>query len=271
MGIRSSPLDPGNRTPFCAARATILPLWSVDDLFRRNTLNRLLPFALAAAVSFSACAKKEEAAAPATTPASAPPVAAPAMPPSQSASAPNSGKVLQVLQAGSYTYAEVEAEGQKVWIAGGPIQIKAGDSVQWGSYMVMNNFNSKTLNRTFDQILFVDNWGPAGGATIQMAPHGNMPGHPGAMAPAAAAGQGAAPAPGASQGVVKSVANAGGYTYLEVDQGGSTVWIAVPETSVKASDKVSWSQGMVMRNFNAKSLGRTFDQIIFAGGVTVAK
>ncbi|MGE5492011.1 MAG: GW dipeptide domain-containing protein [Actinomycetota bacterium] len=237
-------------------------------------MNRLLPFALAAAVGLSACSKKDEAPAPATPAASnaaAPAPAAPATPPTLSASTPNTGKVLQVLQAGSYTYAEVESEGKKLWIAGGPIQIKAGDTVQWGNYAVMNNFNSKSLNRTFEQILFVDNWGPQGGSTVQVAPHGNMPAaHPAAPS-GAPAGQAAAPAAGARQGVVKSVANAGGYTYLEVVQGGSTLWIAAPETAVKAGDKVSWEGDMVMRNFTAKSLGRTFDQIVFANGVTVTK
>lgn len=232
-------------------------------------MNRLLFVAIAAAVGLSACSKKEEAPAPAAAPASAVPStpAAPAMPPSQSAATPNTGKVLQAMQAGGYTYAEVETEGQKVWMAGGQIPLKAGDTVQWGNYAVMNNFNSKSLNRTFDQILFVDNWGPVGGTTAQVLPHGTPPAHGGAMNPGAAA----APAAGAAQGVVKSTANAGGYTYLEVDQGGSTVWVAVPETSVKAGDKVTWDNGMVMRNFNAKSLGRTFDQIVFAGGVTVGK
>jgi hypothetical protein len=246
-------------------------------------LNRLLLVALAAAVGLSACSKKEEAAAPA---AASLPAAAPVAPPTLSAATPNMGKVLQVLQAGSYTYAEVEAQGgEKVWIAGGPIQIKAGDSLQWGDYAVMENFNSKTLNRTFDRVLFVQTWGPVGGSPSQMAPHGNAQGapvtqapqpgmqapHPAMQTPAAPAGQAAAPAPAASQGEVKSVANAGGYTYLEVKQNGGTVWLAVPETTVKAGDRITWDSGMVMRNFNAKSLGRTFDQIVFAGGVTVGK
>ncbi|HZX33667.1 MAG TPA: hypothetical protein VFF03_20115 [Rhodocyclaceae bacterium] len=237
-------------------------------------MNRLLFVVLAAAIGLSACSKKQEApatAAPAAANATAPASAAPATPPTLSASAPNSGKVLQVLQAGSYTYAEVEAEGKKLWIAGGPIQIKAGDTVQWGNYAVMNNFTSKSLNRTFEQILFVDNWGPQGGSTVQVAPHGNMPAAHPAPPSGASAGHAAAPAPGARQGVVKSVANAGGYTYLEVNQGDSSLWIAAPETAVKAGDKVSWDGDMVMRNFTAKSLGRTFDQIVFANSVTVAK
>lgn len=237
-------------------------------------MNRLLFAVLATAIGLSACSKKEEApaaAAPTAANTAAPAPAAPATPPSLSASAPNSGKVLQVLQAGSYTYAEVEADGKKLWIAGGPIQIKAGDTVQWGNYAVMNNFTSKSLNRTFEQILFVDNWGPQGGTTVQVAPHGNMPAAHPPMPSGAPSGQAAAPAAGPRQGVVKSVANAGGYTYLEIGQGDSSLWIAAPETDVKAGDKVSWDGDMVMRNFTAKSLGRTFDQIVFASRITVAK
>ena len=72
-------------------------------------------------------------------------------------------------------------------------------------------------------------------------------------------------------GVVKSSTTAGGYTYLEVDQDGKSVWIAAPETTVKVGDTVRWSGGMTMRNFTAKSLDRTFDQIVFSGGVSVVQ
>lgn len=111
---------------------------------------------------------------PAAMPATmnAPVAAHPAMP---VAAAPNSGKVVQTLQAGGYTYAEVESSGRKVWIAGSPIQVKAGDIVQWGDYSIMQNFNSKTLNRTFDEILFVNAWGPAGAAPTPVVPHGKPP------------------------------------------------------------------------------------------------
>lgn len=67
------------------------------------------------------------------------------------------------------------------------------------------------------------------------------------------------------------MANAAGYTYLEVDQGGTTTWIAVPETQVKAGDTVTWGEGMVMEKFNAKALNKVLDRIVFAGGVTVVK
>lgn len=230
-------------------------------------MNRLLLVAVAAVVGLSACSKKEEVAANAQA-------AAPV-----SAATPNSGKVLQILQAGGYTYAEVESANGRVWIAGGPIQVKEGDSVQWGDYALMQNFTSKSLGRTFDQILFVNAWGPVGGQLAQVAPHGTMPGAAGmgqgsphgAMPGHPPMGQMAAAAGSANQGVVKSAQNAGGYSYLEIDQGGKVVWVAAPESAVKAGDKVSWDGGPTMSNFNAKSLNRTFDQIVFAGGVSVVK
>ena len=224
-------------------------------------MNRILLAVLLASIGVTACSKKTEVGA-----SSAPATAVAATAPG--AAAPNTGKVLQTLQAGGYTYAEIDAGGgQKVWIAGGPIEVKAGDSVQWGDYMVMKDFTSKALGRKFEQILFVNSWGPVGGATAKVAPHGSVPANQAAMAPTAASGQPADAASSSNQGEVKSVTAAGGYSYIEVKQGGAIVWVAAPETTVKAGDKVRWDGGSVMQNFTAKSLGRTFDSIIFAGKV----
>lgn len=221
-------------------------------------MNRFLLLFLATSLSLTACSSSDgakSAAAPATSAAAT--AAAPA-------NAPNSGKVLQVLEGGGYNYAEVDAgNGQRVWMAGGPIAIKPGDIVEWGEYAVMRNFNSKTLNRTFEQILFVSTWGPAGRVSAQTAPHGTTP-VLNQIVPQQSA-------PGTTGGTVKSVVVAGGYSYLEVTQGDKTVWLAVSETPVKAGDKITWNDGMVMQNFNAKSLGRTFDQIIFAGAIAIAQ
>ncbi|WP_286164337.1 GW dipeptide domain-containing protein [Azoarcus sp. DN11] len=232
--------------------------------------------AVAASVGLAACSKKEEAAAPSPAPQAAAP-AAPAGPAAVSAATPNTGKVVQLQQGGGYTYAEVEtANGEKVWIAGGQIEVKAGDTVQWGDSAVMTNFASKSLNRTFDRILFVNAWGPAGSAPTGVAPHGTQPlagpamgqhpPMPGMQQPAAQAA-----APAGSSGQVKSVVNGGGYTYLEVQQNGATVWVAAPVTEAKAGDTVSWGDGMVMTNFTSTSLNRKFDQIIFASAVRVGK
>lgn len=231
-------------------------------------MNRWLLLAVAASVGLAACSKKEEPAPPAEAPQFAAPASAPV---ASQAATPNSGKVVQLEQGGGYTYAQVEtAGGQQVWIAGGHIEVRPGDTVQWGDYAVMTNFNAKSLGRVFDEILFVNAWGPVGGATTGVAPHGVQPGQqPTSHAAVPASASDAAPAAAQSVGVVKSAANAGGYSYLEVEQNGSMVWVAAPETQVKAGDKVSWDSGMVMRDFKSSSLNRTFGEIVFAGGVRV--
>lgn len=216
-------------------------------------MKNFLVLALLTSLSLVACSGKDEAAVS----------AAPS--PETVAEAPNTGKILQLTHAAGYTYAEVQAAGdQKVWMAGAPLQLKLGDRVQWGDYAVMQNFTSKALGRTFQQILFVNAWGPVGGLVAQVAPHGSAPpsaGHA-PSAPQSAATD-------ANQGKVKSVSSSGGYTYLEIDQRGVIVWVAVPGTVVKVGETVAWDGGAVMQNFTAKSLSRTFERIIFAGKVTV--
>ena len=238
-------------------------------------MNRWLLLAVAASVGLSACSKKEEVAAPAAAApqAAAAPTPAPAAAPAVSATTPNTGKVVQLVQGGGYTYAEVEAaNGEKVWLAGGQIAVKEGDAVQWGDAAVMTNFASKSLGRTFDRILFVNAWGPVGAAVTGVAPHGVAPGQHPAMPQAMPAPAPAQAAPvAASVGEVKSVVSGGGYSYLEVLKDGATVWVAVPATAAKVGDTVSWSDGMVMTNFTSSSLNRKFDEIVFASAVRVTK
>lgn len=244
-------------------------------------MNRTLLLALLAALVATACSPKTEDSAAPVAQTSAP-VAAPTAPdtttPATASASPNTGKVVQIQQAGIYTYAEVDTGTQKLWIAGGHIEAKVDDTVQWGGYAEMYNFTSKALNRTFDQILFVNNWGLEGAAMETVQPHGTPPaqtgmgahapmmGHP----PMAARGEMPMMA-GASSGKVKSVSTAGGYSYLEVDQGGTMVWLAAPEFQVKQGEDVQWAPGMTMRNFDAKSLNRVFDEIQFVENASVVR
>lgn len=238
-------------------------------------MKRTLVLALIAALSVGACSKKEEPSA-----GKAGQVA--------SSKLQNAGRIVQVMQAGTYTYVEAMVDsGEKIWMAGAHIDAKPGDPIQWGNSSMMANYQSKALNRTFDRVLFVEAWSNGTGGPATPAAHGTPPalpqtglpgGHPtmaggvpGGHPPMGAAGGGGAPVGGGNSGIAKTVANAGGYSYIEVQQGGGSVWVAVPEAQVKAGDKVSWEGGSVMQNFNARSLNRTFDQIVFAGGVNVIK
>ena len=66
------------------------------------------------------------------------------------------GKVLQVMEAGNYTYLEVEEKGQKIWIAALKTKLSKGDIVEFPDSKPMEKFESKTLKRTFDKIIFAE-------------------------------------------------------------------------------------------------------------------
>jgi hypothetical protein len=68
----------------------------------------------------------------------------------------NEGKVLATLDAPGYTYMELAGTDKRFWIAAPTTKVKVGDRVRFDQSLVMKNFNSKTLNRTFDQIIFVN-------------------------------------------------------------------------------------------------------------------
>lgn len=67
----------------------------------------------------------------------------------------NEGKVVNTMDSAGYTYMELENAGKRFWIASPTTKVKVGDQVRYVESMVMNNFVSKTLNRTFHKIIFV--------------------------------------------------------------------------------------------------------------------
>lgn len=69
--------------------------------------------------------------------------------------ADNEGIVVDFMDAGGYTYMELQNSGHKFWIAAPTTQVNKGDHIRFGQSMVMTNFTSKTLNRTFGTIIFV--------------------------------------------------------------------------------------------------------------------
>jgi hypothetical protein len=159
----------------------------------------------------------------------------------------NTGQVLSVVQVPGYTYIEVRNNGRNLWLAGNPVEVSEGAVISWSDSAMMRNFQSKALNRTFDELMFVS---------------------------AIYTGANAAPQPAASgnSGVVKSAENAAGYTYIECEtDAGQVVWLATPETSMEVGSRVSWQGGSKMTNFSSTSLDRTFDEILFVQGISVSR
>ena len=92
-----------------------------------------------------------------------------------SASPNLSGKVLETMDSGGYTYMKVDVGDTQPWVAIPQSQIKVGQEVTYQPGMVMNNFASKTLNRTFDSIVFSSGLAGAGhGGSAMGAATGGM-------------------------------------------------------------------------------------------------
>lgn len=130
-----------------------------------------LTFALAAALGCQSNSGK------------APVVAAPVQPTAGPASAPATeglrGKVLERLDAAPYSYLRLQTAKGEVWTAVPETKVEKGTEVTLLSPMLMSNFESKTLKRTFPEVYF-GTLAPEGAP----APSGPAVGNPHAQASA---------------------------------------------------------------------------------------
>jgi len=65
------------------------------------------------------------------------------------------GTVLETMNSGGYTYVFIETDHDKRWMATRQTAVQVGDTVQALQGMPMTEFESKSLNRTFDVIYFL--------------------------------------------------------------------------------------------------------------------
>jgi uncharacterized cupredoxin-like copper-binding protein len=117
-----------------------------------------LPCLLAAVTfaSLAACGSASNTGAPADAqaPAAKSATTASAAP----ASASFTGTVAETMNSGGYTYAKLQSAGKDdMWIAGNEFKVTAGERLTVALEMPMQNFESKTLKRTFPLIYFVAN------------------------------------------------------------------------------------------------------------------
>jgi hypothetical protein len=155
-----------------------------------RTTSTLLAAALA---SITAC--KES-----TPPPPAPPAANPATMARTQTALPSGqgihGKLAEKMDSGGYTYLRITTAAGDTWAAVPQAQVTVGADIDVAVQMTMEGFTSKTLNRTFDKIIF----GTLPGAAAA-APGPGM----GMGAPAAPAANGFAAAAPAAAGAVPAM------------------------------------------------------------------
>jgi len=158
-----------------------------------------------------------------------------------------SGTVIETMPASTYTYARIQQDGHDVWLAGPETPLTVGAKIGPLEGTLMKDFHSDTLNRTFPEIYFVNTFGQA------------VPPSHGAAAPAPSAA-------GELAGTVVSTMDSGGYTYAQLDRGGTKIWVAGPTAKLAAGAKLANLSGSLMTDFHSSTLNRTFDQIYFITG-----
>ncbi len=89
----------------------------------------------------------------------------------------NKFEVTEVIQASNYTYLKVKEKLAERWVAVSKQEIGVGDVFYYDGAMQMNNFTSKDLDRTFEEIYFISEISKTPFSKKPMG--GNMPAHSG--------------------------------------------------------------------------------------------
>lgn len=72
---------------------------------------------------------------------------------------------------------------------------------------------------------------------------------------------------GTHEAIVNEVIQTASYTYLLVKESGGEKWIAIPQREVEVGKTIFYDEGLEMKNFESKSLGRVFETVYFIQGI----
>ena len=174
--------------------------------------------------------------------------------------------VQEVLQANQYTYLHVKDGDKDPWLAVAKMEAKVGDTYYYKDGLQMNDFNSKELNRTFKEILFVDNVSttpnlPDKKAAAPVAPANEMASMNPNMAPTTMI---------ATDHTVKAleVLQTTQYTYIRAKEGEKELWLAATKMEASVGKTYYFRGGLPMSNFASKELKRTFDVVLFLDNIS---
>lgn len=84
------------------------------------------------------------------------------------------GMVVETMDSGGYTYVRVQGKEGEVWAAGPQTKVVVGDRIAMPKGMVMKNFSSDSLGKTFEAIVFTEQISVVG----RMSPKGADGGQP---------------------------------------------------------------------------------------------
>ncbi|MBN2809774.1 MAG: DNA-binding protein [Deltaproteobacteria bacterium] len=127
-----------------------------------------------------------------------------------------SGKVLETMDSGGYTYVLLATKDGEKWVAAPKTIVTVGQPAAFAAGMVMRDFKSETLNRTFPELVF--SAGPVGAGAPAAMTAGECPGGQGQSSDGAGPHGGAAMGMGAmGAGAMGAMKSSGRVTVPPVD------------------------------------------------------
>ncbi len=171
--------------------------------------------------------------------------------PHQYARAEISGKVVDTMNSGGYTYIQLDDGTGTVWAAIPQTTVDLGtEGTITGS--IMKNFPSSTLDRTFDAIIFSDG---IQAAAIDNPTNADILENPASYYNVVV------------NGTVNQTMDTSSYTYIELDDGTGLIWAAVSQTEIAIGDNVTVSGG-TQSGFESTTLNKTFEVLVMGTLVT---
>jgi hypothetical protein len=76
--------------------------------------------------------------------------------PAAETAAVHQGVVEEFMDSAGYSFIRVQENGKSIWLAAPSTRIEVGQSIQWSGGGQMKNFTSRSLDRVFEEITFVN-------------------------------------------------------------------------------------------------------------------
>ncbi len=175
----------------------------------------------------------------------------------------------EVIQTNQYSYLHVKEGDQEPWLAAPKMEAAIGEIFYFKGGLLMKDFASKELNRTFKEILFIDG--------LSKSP--TMPEK--ASFPASSQPSNLLPEINHSnisdqnsdeehKVIAEEVLQTSQYTYIHGKEKNKEIWLAASKMAASAGETYYFTGGLPMTNFESKELKRIFNDILFLDNISVS-
>jgi hypothetical protein len=185
------------------------------------------------------------------------------------------GRVQETMNSSGYTYVLIDEGSQNTWVAVMETKVKVGDIIEFPDSEPMLNFQSKSLNKTFDKIIFapsllIHSSKTAGAKTITRNneySEKNNTNNNNTKSNNAHAQKIDFKIGTLRTGYIIQIATGDGYTYLDVnttDEYMGSTWIACNNASLKVGNYIKFRHSKIYNNVNSKDIPNVvFNKIMY--------